>query len=88
MTIKHSILAVSARRLALAGLLTAALLPGMATASPFAYVPNEKSGTISIIDCATDNVVGQIKAGTKRAGWQSVTMARCCMSAISRPMPC
>ena len=29
-----------------------------AGAEPFAYVPNEKSGTVSVIDTATDAVVG------------------------------
>ena len=44
------------------------LLPAIASASPFAYVPNEKSGTISIIDTVTDSVVGEVKAGTKPRG--------------------
>ncbi|MFN7277874.1 MAG: beta-propeller fold lactonase family protein, partial [Betaproteobacteria bacterium] len=39
-----------------------------AAAAPLAYVANEKSGTISIIDTATDEVVGSIKAGTKPRG--------------------
>ena len=39
-----------------------------ALAAPFAYVPNEKSGTISIIDTATDTVVGDMPAGTKPRG--------------------
>ena len=44
------------------------LLPGLALASPFAYVPNEKSGTVSVIDVATDSVVTDIKAGSKPRG--------------------
>lgn len=40
------------------------LLPALACtavqAAPFAYVPNEKSGTLSVIDTATDQVVRQI----------------------------
>ena len=37
-------------------------------AAPFAYVPNEKSGTISVIDIETDSVVAEIKAGDKPRG--------------------
>ena len=39
-----------------------------ASAAPFAYVANEKSGTISIIDTAVDQVVGTIKSGGKPRG--------------------
>ena len=38
-----------------------ALIAGAATAAPFAYVPNEKSGTISIIDTGTDQVLGELR---------------------------
>ena len=41
---------------------------GLAPAAPFAYVPNEKSGTISIIDIATDTVTGVIPAGKRPRG--------------------
>lgn len=44
------------------------LLSSLAQASPFAYVPNEKSGTISIIDCAVDKVIAVMPAGTKPRG--------------------
>jgi len=37
-------------------------------AAPFAYVPNEKSGTLSVIDTETDSVVAEIKAGDKPRG--------------------
>src|SRR5262249_51939200 len=37
-------------------------------AAPFAYVPNEESGTISVIDTQTDTVVKTIKAGKKPRG--------------------
>ncbi len=37
-------------------------------AAPFAYLPNEKSGILSVIDCATDAVVATIKAGDKPRG--------------------
>ena len=46
----------------------ATVLTGAAFAQPYAYVPNEKSGTISIIDTATDLVTGEIKAGEKPRG--------------------
>jgi YVTN family beta-propeller protein len=39
-----------------------------AQAAPFAYVPNEGSGTLSVIDIATDKVVAEIAAGTKPRG--------------------
>ena len=39
-----------------------------AIAAPFAYVPNEKSGTISVIDTENDSVVAEIKAGDKPRG--------------------
>ena len=32
-------------------------------AAPFAYVANERTGTVSIIDIATDTVVGDMPAG-------------------------
>jgi YVTN family beta-propeller protein len=37
-------------------------------AAPFAYVPNEKSGTVSVIDTATDTVVREIAAGKRPRG--------------------
>jgi len=44
-------------------LLVAALFAsGSALAAPFAYVPNEKDGTISVIDTATDTVTGTLPA--------------------------
>src|SRR5687767_11012471 len=39
-----------------------------AIAQPFAYVPNEGSGTISVIDTATDTVTGEIRTGGKPRG--------------------
>src|SRR5215216_2724488 len=35
---------------------------------PLAYVPNEGSGTISIIDTATDTTIGEINTGGKPRG--------------------
>ncbi len=39
-----------------------------AAAGPMAYVANEKSGTLSVIDTARDEVVAEIKAGTSPRG--------------------
>src|SRR4051812_44186410 len=39
-----------------------------AAAAPFAYVPNEKSGSISVIDTATDQVVGVLRTGGRPRG--------------------
>ncbi len=50
---------------AAAFLLTAATV---ACAAPFAYVANEESGTVSVIDTATDKVVREIAAGKKPRG--------------------
>ncbi len=50
-------------------LLAGALLaPSVGLTAPFAYVPNEKSGTLSIIDTADDTVVAEIKSGDKPRG--------------------
>ena len=43
--------------------LSIAALSTAALAAPFAYVPNEKSGTLSVIDTETDAVVAEIEAG-------------------------
>ena len=51
-----------------AALAVLAALPLLAAAAPFAYVANEKSGTLSIVDTATDTVVGDIPAGVKPRG--------------------
>ncbi|MBU3709591.1 MAG: hypothetical protein FGM20_10875, partial [Burkholderiaceae bacterium] len=44
------------------------VLPLCAVCAPFAYVQNEKSGSVSVIDTATDEVVADIKAGDKPRG--------------------
>ena len=49
-------------------LLCAIALPAAAWAAPFAYVPNEGSGSLSVIDTATDTVVAEIPAGKKPRG--------------------
>src|SRR6516225_7169988 len=43
-------------------------VPLLAAAAPFAYVPNEGSGTLSVIDTSTDKVVADIAAGKKPRG--------------------
>lgn len=45
-----------------------ALGAGSAQAAPFAYVPNEGSGSLSVIDLASDRVVADIVAGRKPRG--------------------
>jgi YVTN family beta-propeller protein len=55
----HSLLAACA----------AALVLSNATwAAPLAWVPNEGSGTLSVIDTATDRVVAEVPAGKKPRG--------------------
>src|SRR6185436_18886151 len=51
-------------------LLAAFLVAGAcsATGQPIAYVSNEKTGTLTLIDTARDAVVGEIRAGTKPRG--------------------
>ena len=51
----------SACGIAIAAALFAVASP--ASAAPFAYVPNQKSGTISVIDTATDTVTRTLSAG-------------------------
>src|SRR5690349_620942 len=46
----------------------AMLFMSAAFAAPFAYVPNEGSGTVSVIDVASDAVVGEIPSGQKPRG--------------------
>ena len=48
--------------------LAALCVPAAVMAGPFAYVPNEKSGTLSVIDTENDTVVSEIKAGNKPRG--------------------
>jgi YVTN family beta-propeller protein len=55
-------------RLRQASVLLSALACTAVHAAPFAYVPNEKSGTVSVIDTATDQVVRQIAAGKRPRG--------------------
>ncbi|MGS0757392.1 YVTN family beta-propeller repeat protein, partial [Roseateles sp. GG27B] len=43
-------------------------LPALSLAAPFAYVPNEGSSSLSVIDTQTDKVVAEIPAGTKPRG--------------------
>src|SRR3989454_5197459 len=57
---------VELRRLALPILALACL--SQARAAPFAYAPSERSGTVSVIDTASDRVVATIKTGGKPRG--------------------
>src|SRR2546427_5040803 len=57
---------VELRRLGLSILALAFL--SLARAAPFAYVPNERSGTVSVIDTASDQAVATIKTGGKPRG--------------------
>ena len=51
------------------GLLSCSLAsPASSFAAPFAFVPNEGSGTLSVIDVATDKLVADIPAGKKPRG--------------------
>ena len=44
--------------------LLAGLWAGTASALPFAYIPNEGSGTVSVIDTATNTVVATVVVGS------------------------
>src|SRR5258706_12886678 len=48
--------------------LLALAVPAAAPGAPFAYVPNEGSATISVIDTATDLVVDTLRIGSKPRG--------------------
>lgn len=56
----------SASRVAVLAALS--LAAGLAFAQPIAYVANEKSGTLTLIDTARDEVIGEIRAGSKPRG--------------------
>jgi len=59
MPIRRNLLSPSAALIA--GALFATTLP--VAAAPFAYVPNQKSGTVSVIDTATDTVTKTLSGG-------------------------
>jgi YVTN family beta-propeller protein len=46
----------------------ALLVPCFAFAAPFAYVSNEGSGTVSVVDTATGTVVDTLETGGKPRG--------------------
>ena len=48
--------------------LASLVLSGSAVAAPFAYVPNEGSGNVSVIDTANDRVTRTITVGGKPRG--------------------
>src|SRR5207245_10010195 len=54
------------RRLGLLILALACL--SQARAAPFAYVPHERSGTVAVIDTASDQVVETVNTGGKQGG--------------------
>ena len=56
------------RRFSAIMLALAASLPASLLAAPFAYVPNEGTGTISVIDTANDEVVADMPGGAKPRG--------------------
>ncbi|HEX9942405.1 MAG TPA: hypothetical protein VGG03_10340, partial [Thermoanaerobaculia bacterium] len=53
----------------LAAVLLLAALP--AAAAPLAYVTNERAGTVTVIDTATDKAVGSFKVGARPRGVQA-----------------
>ena len=50
------------------GWMSVLVLPVAATAAPFAYVTNQFSNTVSVIDVATETVVATINVGVEPAG--------------------
>ena len=48
--------------------LIGSLVTTLAMSAPYAYVPNEKSGTVSVINTETDQVIQEIKVGSKPRG--------------------
>lgn len=59
---------LSPRTTAALAMLAVATGIGMASAAPLAYVPNEGSASISVIDTATDKVASTLKVGRKPRG--------------------
>ncbi len=51
--------------LAVALVASLTLTGAIASAAPMAYVPNQKSGTISVIDTGSDTVVKTLSGGSK-----------------------
>src|SRR5450631_3619271 len=54
--------------LRIAALLAAILISAPACGAPFAYASNEGSGSVSVIDTATDNVTATLNVGGKPRG--------------------
>ena len=52
-------------------LLLTVVLP--VAAAPIAYVPNEKSGTLSLIDTTNDHVIAEIPVGKTPRGIAAIT---------------
>ena len=77
------------KTLSLAFCVFALALSPLAANAQFAYVANEKDGTISVIDTTRDEVVGSIKAGrTPRGMAPSVGRKFNCMSATRKATHC
>jgi len=51
-----------------AAFLAGTLLPSVASAQPFAYVPNAGSGTVTVIDISTNTVVATVSVGAYPRG--------------------
>lgn len=49
---------------------------GRAWAEPFAYVTNLNSGTVSVIDVATNTVIATVSVERRPSGWPSLPMLR------------
>jgi len=66
----HALPSLQAAKCSAVGLCAAvvALAAGPALAESRAYVPNEKAGTVSVIDTAADQVIGEIEVGVRPRG--------------------
>ena len=66
----HALPSLQAAKRSAVGLCAAvvALAAGPARAESLAYVPNEKAGTVSVIDTAADQVIGEIEVGVRPRG--------------------
>jgi len=65
-------------------LLSLALLPGAAQA-PTLWVSNERAGTLTVIDTATDRMVATVAVGGRPRGIQASPDGRTVYVAVSRP---
>jgi len=70
---------------ALVAFLCGVWLAGAASASELAWVSNERAGTVSAIDVATDRVVGTVQVGGRPRGIAASPGGRTVWVAVSRP---